>query len=79
MLKLQVQGDEVTFHVFQSMKHLDDNTNDDIIESSHKESMHGDLVNCKDMISAVKKENDKDIKKETKGVIGVGDNIFHPP
>ena len=51
------------------MKHLDDETNDDIIESSHKESMYGNLVNCKDTISTVKKEKDKDIKKETKGVM----------
>ena len=78
-LKLRVQGDEVTFHVFQAMKHPDDKTNDDIIESSHKESMHGDLVNCKDMIIAIKKEKDKDIKRDTKGVDGVGDNIFKPP
>ena len=76
---MRVQEDEVTFHVFQAMKHPNDETNDDIIESSHKESMHGDLVNCKDMISAVKKEKYKDIKKDTKGVDGVGDNIFHPP
>ena len=38
------------------MKHSDDDPNDDILESSHKENMHGDLVNCKDMISAAKKE-----------------------
>ena len=55
-LKLRVQEDEVTFHVFHVMKHLDDKTNDDIIESSHKESVHRNLVNCKDMISVVKKE-----------------------
>ena len=68
---LRVQGDEVIFHVFQVMKHPDDDSNDDILESSHTETMHGDLVNRKDMIKA--------IKKETNGVDGVGDNIFHPP
>ena len=78
-LKLRVQGDEVTFYVFQAMKYLNDDPNDDILKSSHKETMHGDLVNCKDMISAIKKEQDKDIKKETKEVDGVGDSIFHPP
>ena len=61
------------------MKHLDDDPNDDILESSHKETIHDNLVNCKDVINAVKKEQDKDIKKETKGVDGVGDSIFHPP
>ena len=34
--------------------------------------MHGNLVNCKAMISAIKKEKDKYIKQETKGVDGVG-------
>ena len=66
-LKLRIQGDKVTFHVFQAMKHPDD----DIIESSYKDTIHGDLVNYKDMISVG--------KKETKGVYGVGDSIFHPP
>ena len=70
-LKLRVQGDEVTFHVFQAMKHPDDDPNDDILVSSHKETMHGDLVNCKDMINVV--------QKEIKGVDGVGGSIFHPP
>ena len=78
-LKLRVQGDEVTFHAFRATKHPDDETHGDIIESNHKESMHGNLVNCKDMISAVKKEKDKDIKKDTKGVDGVGNSIFHSP
>ena len=78
-LKLRVQGDEVTFHVIQAMKHPDDETNDNIIESSNKKSMHGNMVNCKDMIITVKIEKDKDIKKDTKGVDGVGDNIFNPP
>ena len=65
-------------HVFQVMKHLDDETNENIIESSHKESMHGNFVNFNDMIIAVKNKKYKDIKKDTKGVDGVGDNIFHP-
>ena len=64
-LKLRVQGDEVTFHVFQAMKHPDDEANDNIIEPIHKESMHGDLVNCKDKISV-----------STKGVNGVGTIYF---
>ena len=36
-LKLRVQGDKVTFHVFQPMKHLDDDPNEDISEFHHKE------------------------------------------
>ena len=66
-LKLRVQGNEVTFHVFRAMKHPDD----DILEFHNKEIMHSDLVNCKDMLNAV--------KKNTTRVDGVGDNIFHPP
>ena len=31
-LKLRVQGDEITFHVFQTMKHPVDNPNEDILE-----------------------------------------------
>ena len=59
------------FHVFQAMKHSDDDPNDNILEFFHKEIMHGDLVNCKDMFSVV--------QKETKGVDGVGDKIIYPP
>ena len=70
-LKLRVQGDEVTFHVFKAIKHPDDDPNDDIQEFSHKEIMHGDLINCMDMLSAE--------QKETKGVDGGGDHIFHSP
>ena len=36
-LKLRVQGDEVTFHVFKPMKHPDDDLNEDILELHHKE------------------------------------------
>ena len=55
------------FHVFRAMNHPDD----DIIVFFNKEIMHGDLVNYKNMLSAV--------QKNTKGVDGVGDNIFHSP
>ena len=70
-LKLRFQGDEVTFHVFQSTKHLDDEPNDDIQEFHHKEIVQGDLVNCKDKLIAA--------QKETKRVKGVEDKRFHPP
>ena len=38
-LKLRVQGDEVTFHVFQATKHLNDEPNDNIQECHPKEIM----------------------------------------
>ena len=41
-LKLRVQGDEVTFHVFQPMKHPDDDPNEDISELHHTEILQGD-------------------------------------
>ena len=34
-LRLRVQGDEITFHVFQPMKHPDDDSNEDISELHH--------------------------------------------
>ena len=51
------------------MNHPDDDPN--IMEFRNKEIMHGGLVNCKDMLIVV--------QKNTKGVDGVGDNIFHSP
>ena len=36
-LKLRVQGEEVTFHVFQPTKHPDDDPNEEIPEFHHKE------------------------------------------
>ena len=51
-LKLRVQGDEVTFHVFQAMKHPNDKPNDDIHECHPKEIMQSDVVNYKDKLNA---------------------------
>ena len=67
-LKLRIQGDEATFHVFQAMKLPDHETNDDIIEPIHKENMHGDFVNRQGKLNVI-----------AKGVDGLGDSIFHPP
>ena len=47
-LKLRVQVNEVTFHVFQPMKHPDDDPNEDIPELNHKEILQGDSVNFRD-------------------------------
>ena len=44
-LKLRVQGDEVTFHVFQATKHPDDKPNNDIQECHPKEIMQRDVIN----------------------------------
>ena len=47
-LKLRVQGYKVTFHVFQPMKHPDDDPNEDISELHHTEILQGDTKNFRD-------------------------------
>ena len=44
-LKLSVQGDEITFHAFQPMKHLDDDPNEDISELHYTEIVQGNVKN----------------------------------
>ena len=40
-LKLRVQGDEITFHVFHPIKHPDDDPNEDILELHYIEILQG--------------------------------------
>ena len=47
-LKLRVQGDEITFHVFQPMKHPDGDPNEDISELHYTEILQGDAKNFRD-------------------------------
>ena len=47
-LKLRVQGDEITFHVFHPMKHPDDDPNEDISELHYTEILQGDTKNFRD-------------------------------
>ena len=70
-LKLRVQGDEVTFHVFQPMKHLDDDPNEDISELHHTDILQGDAKTFQD--------KPIDSQKDTTRVKGMGAKIFHPP
>ena len=70
-LKLRVQGDEVTFHLFQSIKHPDDDPNEDILELNHKDILQGDLVNFQDKSIAP--------QKDTKRFKGMEAKIFHSP
>ena len=70
-LKLRVQGDEITFHVFQPMKHPDDDPNEDILEPHYTEILQGDTKNFRDKpITA---------QQDTKKVKGMNRRIFHPP
>ena len=47
-LKLRVQGDEITFHVFKPMNHPDDDSNEDILELHHTEILQGDAKHLRD-------------------------------
>ena len=70
-LKLRVQGDEITFHVFQPMKHPDDDPNEDILKLHYTEILQGDAKNFRDKPIAAQ----KDIER----VKGMEGKIFHPP
>ena len=70
-IKLRVQGDEITFHVFQPMKHPDDDPNEDILEFHHKEIVQGDSVHFWHTPIAT--------QKDTKRVKGMEAKLFHPP
>ena len=65
-LKLRVQGDEVTFHVFEATKHPDDEPNDDIQECHPKEIMQGDVVTCKDKPIATQKKTKRVRARKTR-------------
>ena len=70
-LKLRVQGDKITFHVFQPMKHPDDDPNEDILELHYTEILQGDEKNFWDKPLAA--------QKDTERVKGMEGKIFHPP
>ena len=70
-LKLRVQGDEITFHVFQPMKHPNDDPNEDILELHYIEILQGDAKNFRDKPIAA--------QKDTERVKGMEGKIFHPP
>ena len=71
VLKLRVQGDKITFHVFQPLKHPDDDPNEEISELHYIEIVQGDAKNFRDKpITA---------KKDTERVKGMNGRIFHPP
>ena len=70
-LKLRVQGDEITFHVFQPIKHPDNDPNEDISELQCTEILQGKPKNFRDKPITAQKDTEKgkDINKR----------IFHPP
>ena len=70
-LKLRVQGDEITFHVFHPMKHPYDDPNEDISKLHYTEILQGDAKNLSDKPITAQKDTEK-----VKGMNGI---IFHPP
>ena len=70
-LKLRVQGDEITFHVFQPMKHPDDGPDEDISELHYTEILQGDAKNFQDKPIPTQKDTEKGK--------GMNRRIFHPP
>ena len=70
-LKLRVQGDEITFHVFQPMKHPDDDPNEDISELHYTEILQGDAKNFRDKPITAQKDTEKGK--------GMNRTIYHPP
>ena len=70
-LKLRVQGDEITFHVFQPMKHPDDDPNEDISELHYIEILQGKAKNFRDKPITAQKDTEK--------IKGMNRRIFHPP
>ena len=69
--KLRVQGDEITFHVFQPMKHIDDDPNEDILELHYTEILQGNAKNFRDKLIAAQKDTEK--------AKGTNIRIFHLP
>ena len=70
-LKLRVQGDEITFHVFDPMKHPDDDPNEDILELHYTEILQGDAKNFMDKPIPAQKDTEKGKSMNRR--------IFHPP
>ena len=70
-LKLRVQGDEITFHVFQPIKHLDNDANEDISELHYTEILQGNAKNFRDKPITAQKDTEKGK--------GMNRRIFHPP
>ena len=70
-LKLRVQGDEITFHVFQRIKHPDNDPNEDISKLHYTEILQGDAKNFRDKPITVEKDTEKGK--------GMNKRMFHPP
>ena len=63
-LKLRALGDEITFHVFWSMKLPDDYPNKDTLVSHPKEILQGEVVNSRDKLHVAQR-----ITQKIKGMV----------
>ena len=70
-LKLRVQGEDITFHVFQPMKHPDDDQNEDISKLHYTEILQGNAKNFKDKPVIAQKDTEKGKYMNKR--------VFHPP
>ena len=70
-LKLRVQREKITYHVFQPMKHSDNDANEDISKLHYTEILQGNVKNFRDKPITTQ----KDIEKGK----GMNRSIFHPP
>ena len=70
-LKLRVQGDEITFYVFQPMKHPNDDPNEDISELHDTAILQGNAKDFKDKPITTQKDTEKGK--------GMNRRVFHPP
>ena len=70
-LKLRVQGDEITFHVFQAMKHPYNDPNEDISELHDTAILQGNAKDFKDKPITAQKDTEKGN--------GMNKRVFHPP
>ena len=70
-LKLRVQGDEITFHVFQPMKHSDNDPNEDLSELHYIEMLQSNANNFQ--------EKPIIAQKDTEEGKYMNRRVFHPP
>ena len=70
-LKLRVQGDEITFNVFQPMKHPDDDPNEDISEFHYTEVLQSNAKNFQEKPIIAQKNTEEGKYMNIR--------VFHPP
>ena len=70
-LKLRVQGDEITFHVFQPMKHPDDDPNEDLSELHYTDMLQSNANDFQEKPTIAQKDTEEGNYMDRR--------VFHPP